>query len=199
MGRVDRSWPSFPFGFPWRQKGPACPPPAPGRCFGVTSERGVRLIGTHCEQAVWKRGAVVSSSAESSETFSTSLGRSNLSVFSCRRRLLVVIPFLGKLLAEAWVQQALMEHLLGVRLRGGGGWCPKLEQCLSFLALHLSLLTFLAAAPLVFPPCLLAGFPFMPLPHLRVAGLLMWKFSSVPAKMCASVWSASVLWLWGRF
>ncbi|XP_072655833.1 uncharacterized protein [Canis lupus baileyi] len=38
-----------------------------------------------------------------------------------------------------------------------------------------------------------------PWPHLRVAVLLMWKFSSVPARMCASVGSASVPWLWGRF
>lgn len=58
---------------------------------------------------------------------------------------------------------------------------------------------FFTAALLVFPPSLLANFPFKPLPHLRVAVLLMWKFSSFPAKMCASVCSASVLWLWGRF
>lgn len=28
---------------------------------------------------------------------------------------------------------------------------------------------------------------------------LLWKFSCVSAKMCVSVCSASVLWLWGRF
>ncbi|KAF6088303.1 hypothetical protein HJG60_008159 [Phyllostomus discolor] len=51
-----------------------------------------------------------------------------------------------------------------------------------------------AAASCAFiPSSLLADFPFKPLPHLRVAVLLMWKFSSVPVKMCASVCSAPVL------
>lgn len=77
----------------------------------------------------------------------------------------------------------------------------KLEKNMSVFSCAASLTSnfFFTAALLLFPPSLLADFPFKPLPHLRVAVLLVWKFSSVPAKICASVCSASVLWLWGRF
>lgn len=73
-----------------------------------------------------------------------------------------------------------------------------------------NVLSCLAAASLTFffsyrsfafksPPSPRAGFAFKPLPHLRVAVLLLWTFSSVRAKMFASLCSSSVLWLWGRF
>ena len=44
-----------------------------------------------------------------------------------------------------------------------------------------------------------AGLAFKPCPTSVLQCWLMWTFPSVRAKMCASVCSASVLWLWGRF
>lgn len=94
----------------------------------------------------------------------------------------------------------MLQALEGVGRGGGRGDVRSWKMpFLALLSLTSNFFFFFAAAVLFIPSSLLADFPFKPLPHLRVAVLLMWKFSSVPGKMCASVCSAPVLWLWGHF
>lgn len=108
---------------------------------------------------------------------------SNLSIFSAIIRLLVVIPFLGKLLAEAFLEFS-KPFWSACCVPGSGGGCTKLENVCPFLPASLTSNFFFTAAVLLFPPSLLADFPFKLLPHLRVAVLLMWKFSSA-LRRCA--------------
>lgn len=116
-------------------------------------------------------------------------------------RLLVVIPFPGKLLAEAFLEFSKPFWSSCCVSGSGGGWGGVRSWKMSVLSCAVSLTSnfFFRCSCAFIPSSLLADFPFKPLPHLRVAVLLMWKFSSVPAKMCASVCSAPVLWLWGHF
>lgn len=143
------------------------------------SGRSVRLIGTPRTEAArarccyfhrlgWARGEI-----------------STGSPLSCRRQASCCHCIPGKVAGRSfpWVQQAFF-CVSGSRGGGGGGVgavCVSLKlesvlSCAGSLTSNFFFFFFPAAAVLFIPSSLLADFPFKPLPHLRVAVLLMWKF-----------------------
>lgn len=109
---------------------------------------------------------------------------------------LVVILFLGKLLAEASLEfkQNFLEHLLWAGLWRGNG--RKRQNLCPFMRTSLTSHFFFTAALLLFPPSPMADFAFEPSLHLPVAVLLVCKFSSVRQRC---VLQSVVLLLWEAF
>lgn len=85
---------------------------------------------------------------------------------------LIVIPFLEKLLAEAFLEFKNLSVCQALE-RGVRSW--KNKSVLSCAAGKKKLVIFFTAALLLLPSSLLADFPFKHLPHLRI----LWKFSCV--------------------
>ena len=188
----------------------SCPPPAPGRCFGVVSIwKGRPFHGdTLGRQSVkdkccyfhllrWVNCRIFTSSLKSV---------SNLSFFSpfspAHHPASCCHSISGK------VSLSLANHsgalAVFVRLWREGVRVRSWKNVLSFLAA--AFLTsdffffFLTAALLLSPLCPRGpALLLSPCPTSVLQCWLMWTFPSVRAKMCASVCSASVLWLWGRF
>lgn len=166
----------------------SCPPPAPGHCFGVVSIWKGRLFhgDTLSRQSVkdkccyfhllrWVNCRIFTSSLKS---------MSNLSFF-----FLSPCPSSGFLLSfhfwESFLEfsKPFWSTCCVCQALEGGCPCPELEKCLVFSCRCISNFW------LFFPPhrsfafksplSPRAGLAFKPLPHLRVAVLLMWTFPSV--------------------